>query len=129
MERQHSGEIRHHILHPKGAWLGHVATSSLRQTAGLIVPTTRDIEDLNHKTNPVVPVPSPAVAFYSQQAFEPVRGDYMRTVDNLMFAIETATRKPVAQIEKDLALLTIQGIDLQRPFIEMGLIATNEHAN
>lgn len=53
--------------------------------------------------------------------FKPT-GDTFRDIEGLMWAFEDTGRRPKAHpIERELADLAIEAVDLQRPFIREGL--------
>lgn len=78
-------------------------------------------EHLHRYTTPV-----PPLGVYALQRvvrdFKPSR-DVFQSIDNLMTSIEGAANHPKAHaLERELAYIAIDAIDLQRPFIKEGLI-------
>ena len=52
-----------------------------------------------------------------------VRGDYLRSIESLMFEIEEKARdRRVSELETGVALLAVHALELQLPFIREGLI-------
>lgn len=54
-----------------------------------------------------------------------VRGDYIRSIESLMFEIEDKTKdRRVTSLEAGVANLAVHALELQLPFIREGLIRT-----
>ncbi len=52
-----------------------------------------------------------------------VRGDYIRSIESLMFEIEDKTKdRRVSALETGVANLAVHALELQLPFIREGLI-------
>jgi hypothetical protein len=112
----------HHILHEAWAWNSNIRAKELRDTRSLIPRIPRDVHDELHEACPHVPILGSYALAATVKHFEPT-GDTMRDMDGVMSAIERASRHPRAHmIERDLAGLAIEAIDLQRPYIRKGLI-------
>ncbi len=112
---------RHHILHERFAWTARGEAKRLRDTQSLIPRIDRELHDELHLACPHVPLLGSHALQAVNHIFEPT-GNTMDDMDGLMSAIERASRHPRAHmIERDLAGLAIEAIDLQRPFIKKGL--------
>lgn len=112
---------RHHVLFNKREWESRPQYKELRENSGLIVPIDRDIHNELHRSITQVPV----LGYYGIMAVhkEFYRGrTHLQTIDNLMFSLERAQEHPrLSEIEKGLAGLALQAIELQRPFIIEGI--------
>lgn len=113
---------RHHVIFNKREWESRPQYKSLRENEGLIVPMDRDIHNELHRAVPFVPV----MGYYGIMA---VQREFYRdrtrlgTIENLMFAIEKSMEHPkLSDIERSLAGLALQAVDVQRPFIRQGEI-------
>jgi hypothetical protein len=112
----------HHIMHERFAWTSRPEAKELRDTRSLIPRIPRDIHDELHIQCPHVPLLGSYALQNVARLFEPT-GRTLDDMDGLMSAIERASRHPRAHmIERDLAGLAIEAIDLQRPFVRKGLI-------
>lgn len=108
----------HHIIHHKAEWSLRPEAKAIRETPSLIVPMERSLHNEIHSNVPAVPLLGYHALMRTSSNFEPIRGDSLKTIENLMAAIETSASHPKAHvIEKHLADLAIWAIDLQRPFI------------
>lgn len=113
---------RHHIINPRAEWTLRPAGREIRNTQSLIPRIDREIHEAIHDECPPVPLLCYNALKLTVQKFEPVHNT-LKDMDNLMSAIEQATRHPRTHpIERDLAGLAIEAIDLQRPYIMEGLI-------
>lgn len=115
---------RHHILHEHTAWASRGDARDLRNTQSLIPRIPTEVHRELHEQCPHVPLlGSYALRAINNDLFVPT-GRTLQDMDGLMSAIERASRHPrVHMIERDLAGLAIEAIDLQRPFIRKGLTA------
>lgn len=113
---------RHHVLFNKREWESRPQYKSLRENPGLIIPMDREVHNELHRADSLVPL----LGYYGIMAVqrEFYRGrTHLETVDNLMFAIEKSKDNPrKSNIEKGLAELALQSLDIQRPFIIEGEI-------
>ena len=113
---------KHHVLFNKREWESRPQYKELRQNSGLIVPIDRDVHNELHISVTQVPV----LGYYGIMAVQKefYRGrTYIDTVDNLLFALKSVERHPkLSDIEKSLASIAIQAVEIQRPFIVKGLI-------
>lgn len=122
MRRQpeHDG---HHILHHRQEWTLRPEAAALRESPPLIVEIPRSLHNEIHKNVPPVPLLGHYALFRTLRAYNPVQGDSLASIDNLLLAIEEAARSPKSHaIEKTLAELAVEAIDLQRPYIKQGII-------
>lgn len=75
-----------------------------------------------HREVPLVPL----LGYYGVMAVEREfsKGrDYLGTVDNLMSALDkTSHNERLSRIERSLSSLALESVEMQRPFIEDGLI-------
>lgn len=115
----------HHILHNRQEWSLRPEARRLRETRTLIPYIDRSVHNEIHATCP----PVPALGYYAlklvESRFHEGSGT-LQSMDNLMAAIEVSSRHPRShQIERDLAQLAIQAIDLQRPIIAEALPANH----
>lgn len=68
-----------------------------------------------------VPVPDWHLGQFILSHFEPVQGDYFKTVDNLLMAIETTKHnRHFDAVQCELGQLMVTAIDLQRPYVREG---------
>lgn len=110
---------RHHILFNKRAWTSYREAETLREERSLIVPLEHDAHKELHKNVPIVPL----LGYYGLVAvrnnFE-AGSDPLESIDNLQLVIEKAKKHPRAHsIEKSLAELAIEALELQKQFIEI----------
>lgn len=116
--RRQPEQDAHHILHHRQEWTLRREAESLRESPPLVPRMNREAHNELHRDVPPVPLLGHYALLRTVRSYEPAYGDTMTSVDNLMFAIEEATRSPKAhQIEKDIAWLAINAIDLQRPYL------------
>ena len=89
----------------------------LRETPSLIPRLERELHNELHRNCPVVP----ALGYYALQRvmreFYPAR-DTLTSVENYIEAVDIASMYPKTHpIERDLALLHIEAIELQIPYV------------
>ena len=113
---------RHHVLFNKREWESRPQYKELRQNSGLIIPIDRDVHNELHRSVSQVPV----LGYYGILAVQKefYRGrTHLDTLDNLMFALERASEHGrLSDLDKGLASIALQAVDIQRPFIVEGLI-------
>lgn len=116
-------ETAHHILHNRKEWTLRPEARKLRETPSLIpVLGTWAIHKELHDNCPPVPCLGYNGLLQAYKNFEPT-DDTFTSVDNLLFAIEKASHHPKAHpVERELAQLAVEAIDLQRPYIKEGLL-------
>jgi hypothetical protein len=122
MPRLHSVN-KHHLLFDRAAWRSSDVRVDLRENRWLIPPIDVETHQELHKAVAVVP----ALDFYTaarvRRDFEAEPGQFMQNMDLLQLAIEDALKHPRSSgLQRDLGALTIQAIELQKPFIEEGLV-------
>lgn len=111
----------HHVINRKKEWSMRSDALTIRETPSLIPRIWRPDHNYIHKMTPEIPL----LGYFALQKvvaeFYPTR-DTLETIDNLMFAIETAHKHPkINPIERSLGDLAIMAIDIQRPYIEEAL--------
>lgn len=107
----------HHVLWPRQEYTLRPEAKKLRESQGLVPKIDRSLHDEIHRNCPPVPL----LGFHALQRtlreFQP-HPDTLISMDNLMFAIEISGKHPKAHdIERELAALAVQAIDLQREFL------------
>lgn len=116
---------RHHILNNRIEWSARPESSVLRETMSLIPLMDRSVHEQIHRECPPVPTLCVQALQRVVRTFRPTH-DTFETMDNLMFAIERASDHPKAHpIERQIASLAIQSIDMQRPYVRDGIILPN----
>lgn len=112
----------HHILFTRRTWVSQESTKRLRQNRWLIALIDPDSHRALHQAIATVPVLDHYMAERVNRDFMPVRGDHLRTMDELCFSIDSATRHPKAGvIERGIGQLVIEAVQLQKPFVAEGL--------
>lgn len=113
---------RHHVLFNKREWESRPQYRELRQNSGLIIPIDRDVHNELHRSVTQVPV----LGYYGIMSVhkEFYRGrTHLDTLDNLLFALEKVEDSPrLSDLDKALAGIALQAVEIQRPFIVEGLI-------
>lgn len=113
---------RHHILNPRLEWSLRPAARRLRGMPALIPRIDREAHEALHEHCPPVPLLGVYALMGTLERFEPT-GYVPDDMDLLMQSIEKATRhRKVFALERDLAGLAIEAIELQRPYIIQGLV-------
>lgn len=108
---------RHHLLNPAREWTLRPESKKLRESQGLIIPIDRAVHEEIHTNCPPVPLLGFHALRRTVREFQP-HPDHLISIDNLMFAIESASRHPSShRIESELAMLAVQAIDLQRGYL------------
>lgn len=115
--RKQLSHNRHHLLHSRVSYESSRTTKALREQESLIFRMPIDAHDELHAQ-------TPPVALIGHYAALGVLGRYnptfnpTRDIDNLCLAIDKSTRGPqFHQLERDLAGLAIEGVQLQKPYI------------
>lgn len=110
---------KHHIIHTRKHWSTSPEARSLRNERMLTPVLERDVHEAIHRYCPPVPLLGDYALRQTVQMFEPNPNSVVGTVDNLLFAIEAASRHPRAhQVERELCQLAIYALDTQKGFIE-----------
>lgn len=108
----------HHILYSRRLWNAQAPTKYLRNHISLrpMIPTD-DHRDL-HKVTSIVPPPDHFMADRIQRFYNP-SDTPLKSVANLLFAIEEATASPKAsEFEVALGQIILATIEMQVPFLE-----------
>lgn len=112
---------RHHCLHFRSDWTSRKEAHYLRGRPQHIPHIPRETHVELHANCPQVPL----LGFY---ALREVANNYeqregvIQSIEALILAIEKAAKSPRAhRIEKELALLAAQALELQLPYIKDGL--------
>jgi hypothetical protein len=114
---------RHHILHDRRSWSVRPESLKLRNTPSLIPRIDRDVHEALHEDCPPVPTLGVYAVRNTLELFHPT-GDTFRDMDSLMMAMNKGTKDPrFHPLERDLAGLAIEAIELQREWIVKGLLA------
>ena len=112
----------HHVLYTRKPWMLQKPTRMLRENHWLRVPMDREVHDALHREIASVPLPDHFMAGRVLETFEPVEGDYIKTLDMLRFAFNTAVKHPhVNYVERRLGGLIVESLGLQRAYIDEGL--------
>lgn len=113
---------RHHILHTGMEWNLRPETRSLRETPQLVPLIDRQVHDEIHRIAPAVPLLSYYVMKRTVSRFEP-QPTTIRSLDNLMICIEEAANHRRAHpLERDLAHVAINALDIQRAILRGNVI-------
>jgi len=76
-----------------------------------------------HKAVEFVPMLGRSTLALIARDFRPVRGDHLKTIDELLFEIEDKRMNPkVGRVERTIGELAIFSIEQQLPFIREGII-------
>ncbi len=113
---------RHHILFDRRSWELRAESKYLREQPSLIPLMDMDIHSELHQNCPPVPM----LGYYALNSivsnFHP-HSNTLISMDRLMGAMEQSTRhKNTHPIERELAALAIEAVELQRYFIKDGYI-------
>lgn len=115
--------IGHHILYEKSQWSCQENARRLRRTPELIPKMDNDVEIELHRNITAVPILPDCIAGLVLANFEPVRGDTLKSVDNLLFSLaRVALHYRDRELEHKMVELTMLGVDLQRPYVREGMI-------
>ena len=107
----------HHIIHPRQEWSLRPEAKAIRNTPSLIPELDRSVHNELHRSCPPVPLLGYHALTRVASDLYPTRGT-ISTMYNLMSAIENSGYHPkVHPIERELGLLAIEAIDLQRQFL------------
>lgn len=103
-------------------WSAEPIGKRLREQSSLIFTISRENHERIHKETPPVPLLGYYALLSTLHNYEPAYNP-VKDIDGLCGAIEKATRTPRAhQIERDLAGLAIEAIQLQKPIIFEGIL-------
>jgi hypothetical protein len=108
----------HHILFEAANWRAHKVNNELRTKSGLIVPLDWDTHSALHAQDPIVPAPGYRFGAAILRAYRDNPDNHVRSIDNLMFAVqEAATHPRIKDTERKLGELIIFALETQREFI------------
>ena len=117
---------RHHILFDRRTWTATDTGRKLRDVPLLIPKIDVDTHKELHRACPTVPVlghHAMASTFHNLE----LGRNTPETIDNLLQGIDKASRNPKAhEIERQICLLAIAAIELQRPYILEGAIESKQ---
>lgn len=116
---------RHHILFPRRLHDAHPDTKELRRTH-LLIPKLEVIgHTALHDTVALVPPLDRFTAHRVLQGFEPVRDDYVASMEELMRTIEREVKHPrISEIEVMNAAVAVHAIEMQIPFVREYIVHT-----
>lgn len=115
------GTHGHHVVHPMREWTLRPEATKIRQTPSLIVDMGHELHNRLHRGSSPIPLLGYHALQVVSREFEPT-DDPLETIDALQDAIENAARHPRAyQVERGVARLAIDAIEMQRPFIQEAL--------
>ena len=113
---------RHHVLFDRKSWEARDDGLFLRRSPSMIPKLERQTHTELHENCPPVPVPDAFSLQRIRHAFRP-EGDPLDDIDQLMLLVEQMTRRrDCHEISRELGQLTIMALDVQRPYIEYGMI-------
>lgn len=113
----------HHILFEARNWAAHQPNRTLRQKPGLIVDLDRDAHEELHREVATVVAPSHRMGMAVLSLYRDNPDDNIRSMENLMFAIDRATKHPrVRPIERQIGGLIIASVEAQLPFIRGNIL-------
>lgn len=112
---------RHHILHSEKAWNADSAGMKLRRQPSLIFEMDREAHKELHQQTPAIPVLSHYAILGTLANYYPTYKPE-QDIDSLCKAIEYSVDNPrTHKLERNLAELAIEGIQLEKPLILDGL--------
>jgi hypothetical protein len=116
----------HHIVHPAKEWTLRPEAQRIRETKSLIPRLDPEVHNRLHRNSSPIPVLGYHALQIVQREFEPTEF-VLETVDALEYAIEQAGKHPRAyRVERGVARLAIEAIEMQRPFLEEALQAPED---
>lgn len=108
----------HHILNMRRDWHSTRNANILRMTPELRPQMDVHKHEELHRVCPHVPLLGREALHLTLVEFETVSGDTARTIDNLLFSIENASKnKRVGEFERNLARKAIEAILMQKDFM------------
>ncbi len=114
---------KHHICFPRLVYEANADTKEIRRNRWLMPTLVRVGHTALHDEVIFVPPLDMYTAQRVRRDFDPVRGNYIRSIENLMFAIEDALQHPRTRaIQIESAQVTIHALELQIPFIKEFLV-------
>lgn len=118
------GTTKHHLLFPAAEWMLRPEASYLRQQSSLIPRIRNEGHVYLHSVVPLVPMLGYRTLTAAMHLWTPEE-DTMRDIDGLCLAIgKAATHQKSHQIEKDLAGLTIEALQMEKAVLQdIGVIS------
>jgi len=125
----HIDTSRHHLLFERTAWESRTDATKLRQQNTLIPILERSLHDELHDNCPVVPLLGSRALLAIRNDFRP-GNNTMDSIERLLMAIERSTRLPdLHTIERQMAQLAIQAIEIESYYIKGNIVNNNEVLN
>jgi hypothetical protein len=121
---ERAGKIEaHHVLFPRRWWTIYEPYQRTRET-GLLIPKIDAItHNALHRTVTIVPVPDFQTMSRVSKDFIPVRDDPISSVEALRDSFDRVTQLDGTNtLQRNLAGLTMNALDLQIKFISDGLV-------
>lgn len=114
---------KHHILHYGEYWIANKNNRKIRQSLGMMALMEINAHRALHAACPAPPPLDPFTAQRTARLYVP-HPNPLIGVDNFRFAVEQAIRQPrTHDIESQTAMLAIEAVTLQLPFIREGLVS------
>lgn len=112
---------RHHLLFERAHWSSQTPQKALRESKGMIVPLDSSFHrPVLHKNIPAIPLVTNHIAMRALGLYYP-HPEAGKAIDNMCFAIDEASKNPrVYPLERQLALLAIHGLEIERPYAVQG---------
>lgn len=115
----------HHLLFERRLWVAHEPNKRLRSMPGLIIPSRivgHETHDQIHREIAGIPVPHYKMGQTILSLYRDNPDDHFRSIDNLCFAVEEATKHPRAKyMETDLGQIIIATLEKQKELLYAGL--------
>lgn len=112
---------KHHVLFNRQEWRLRPEATKIREHPSLIPSLPREVHEDLHQNCPAVPPLGYYALVRVAKLWYPSRNT-LQSMDELTYAVGEAIQHPSAhEQERKLGNLVIEGINLQRPFIEDGL--------
>ena len=109
----------HHVGYERRAWESNIATKKIRTTHELMMPVDPIGHIALHEQITLVPLPDRFLAQRVLNNFTPIRGRYLKSLDELIRVFETQVKHHKATyLERQLGGLTIMALEMQRPILK-----------
>lgn len=110
---------KHHAAFDRVSWAASQSGKIIRNNVWLQPKLEREPHAELHRIVALVPVMGKHTMQLVARDFHAVQGDYVKSIEELMFTIEEAVQHPrTTKLEKDLSELTVHAFELQLPFIK-----------
>lgn len=107
----------HHILHYRREWTLRPPAQKIRENHNLIPRIDRQAHVEIHRECPPVPLLGYHALQRTVKLWEPAGGT-IKSLDSLCSAIDASASNSLSHpLERELAYLTIEALELQRPFL------------